>query len=128
VTRIDWTVVALAAGGGLVIIAPGALVSEMVAGRVGGWVVWPFLALVLTGFTVSGLVAGRLRDDTPMLHGALGAAFAFLAALVAGVVIAALRDRPLSLAAIPLTALLALTAGVAGSLLADLGRRRAVRR
>lgn len=128
VTRIDWTVIAIAAGVGLAVIVPGALASGVLADQAGGWVVWLFLGLVVAGFTLSGVVAGHLRSDTPMAHGALAGAGAFLGALAVGLASAALHDRSLSVAAIPLAALLAVTAGVAGSLLADVADRRAARR
>lgn len=128
VTRIGWTAIAIAAGVGLVVIVPAALVSGVVADRTGGWVVWLFLAIALSGFALSGVVAGHLRSDTPMVHGALGGAATFLGALVVGLVSAALRDRSLSVAALPVAALLAVTAGVAGSLLADVVDRRTSRR
>jgi hypothetical protein len=128
VARIDWTVIAIAAGVGLAVIVPGALASGVLADQAGSWVVWLFLGLVVVGFTLSGVVAGHLRSDTPMVHGALGAAVAFLGALAVGLVSAALHDRSLSVAAVPLAALLAVTAGVGGSLLADLVDRRAIRR
>ena len=128
VTRIDWMVVGLAAGAGLVLIVPGAALSALVADRTGDWAVWPFLALVLAGFGVSGAVAGGIRSDTPMVHGALGAAAAFAVALAVGLVAAVLRGRSISLAVVPLTLLLAVTAGVGGSLLVDLVHRRRLRR
>lgn len=118
-------VIAMAAGAGLVVIGLGAVSSEILAGRTGGWVVWPLLLVALGGFTVSGLVAGRLRPDTPIAHGAMAAAVAFAAALALGLLLASLRNRSVSLAVIPLTALIAVTLGVSGSLLADTTRRRA---
>lgn len=127
VARIDLHAVMAAAGGGLAVILPGAALSGLLADRSGSWVVWPFLAIIVAGFLVTGLVAGRLRSDTPMLHGALGAASAFVVALVVGLVVAALRDRSISIVAVPLAALVAVTAGVGGGLLADVLHRRAGR-
>lgn len=126
--RIDWTAAATAAGAGLGVIVPGALASELVVGRAGSWLVWLFLAVILGGFGLSGLVAGRLRNDTPILHGVAGALIAFVVAATVGLVIAAVRDRSISIIALPLAALSAVTAGVAGSLLGDVLRRRSRRR
>ena len=49
-------------------------------------------------------------------------------ALIVGLLIAAVRDNSISLVAVPLAALVAVTAGVAGALLADALRRRGLRR
>ncbi len=127
--RIDWTAVGTAAGAGLALILAGAAVSAPLASRTGDWVVWPFLALVLLGFAAAGSLAGHLRPDTPMLHGALAAGGAFIGALAVGLVTAAVTDRSLSVAAVPVGALAAVTAGVGGGLLAELvGRRATLRR
>lgn len=128
VARIDLTAVATAAGVGLAVILAGAAVSGVLASRAGGLVVWLFLAVVVTGFASAGLVAGHLRSDTPMLHGALGAAAAYAIALLIGLVVAALRNRSINIVAVPLAALTAITAGVAGSLLADAVHRHTLRR
>lgn len=128
VTRIDYATVTIAAGGGLAVILPGAALSALVAARSDGASVWLSLAVIVAGFTVAGLVAGRRRNDTPILHGALGAGAAFVIALTVGLTIAAFRDRSISVVAIPIGALAAITAGVGGSLVADLTRRRSMRR
>jgi hypothetical protein len=119
VTRIDWTVVRTAATGGLIVIVPGALLSGMLADRWAGWPLWVFLAVVLGGFGVAGFVAGRLRRDTPILHGALASVAACAVALAIGLVLASSRGQGIGWAAAPVTAVLAVTAGVAGSLLGD---------
>ena len=113
-----------AAGVGLAIVLAGAALSAPVVGRAGGWEAWLFLAIALSGFALAGIVAGRLRDDTPVLHGALGAATAYLVALVVGLVIVSIADRAISLVAIPVGAVAAVTAGVAGALVADGVHRR----
>ena len=126
--RIDWITVATGAGGGLAVILPGAALSQLVTSRTGGGIVWLFLAVILTGFGTTGFLAGHRRRDTPMLHGALAAIVAFAIALLVGMVAAALRDRSISIVAVPLAALAAITTGVGGSLLADGLHRRARRR
>ncbi len=127
VARIDGTAVMTAAGAGLAIILPGAALSGLVADRSGTWVVWLFLAVIFAGFATAGLVAGRLRNDTPVLHGAAGAGAAFVIAAIVGLLVAAFRDRSISVVAVPLAAVAAVTAGVGGALLADRLHRRSVR-
>jgi len=127
VARIDGTAVMTAAGAGLAIILPGAAISGLVADRSGAWVVWLFLAVIFAGFATAGLVAARLRTDTPILHGAAGAGGAFVVAAIIGLLVAALRDRSISVVAVPLAAVAAVTVGVGGALLADRLHRRSVR-
>lgn len=108
-------------------IIPAAFLSSVVfQDGAAGWV-WLFLVLILIGFTVAGYVAGRLRPDTPMLHGALGGLLAFVVAQVFGLVVTLSQGESVVWIAIPLTALLAVCLGVAGSLLSDLVHRRTAR-
>ena len=123
-TRIDWNAVGTAAGGGLAIILVGAALSAPLADRAGGWMAWAFLAIALLGFALAGAVAGRLRNDTPLVHGAAGAGVTFLVALAIGLTIASITDRPIALAALPIGAAAAVTTGVAGALTADALHRR----
>lgn len=123
-TRIDWTVVRTAATGGLIVIVPGALASDLLADRWSGWPVWLYLAVVLVGFAVAGSMAGRLRADTPILHGALSAALTFLVTVAIGLALASARGRAISWAAVPVAGVLAVTSGVAGALLGDRLHRR----
>ncbi len=83
---------------------------------------------LVVGFGLAGLVAGRLRTDTPLAHGAAGAGAAFVVAAVIGLLLAAVRDQSIGLVALPVAALTAVTAGVGGALLADVLRRRGLRR
>lgn len=123
-TRIDWTVVRTAATGGLIVIVPGALVSGLLAERWTGWPLWLFLAVTIIGFAAAGFVAGRLRDDTPILHGFLSAALTFAVALMIGLALASARGQHVSWITAPVTAVLAVTAGVAGALIGDRIHRR----
>ncbi|MGH1494179.1 MAG: hypothetical protein ACRBK7_33110, partial [Acidimicrobiales bacterium] len=113
--------------GGLIIIVPGAfLAALLLTGGSAAWA-WLFLALVLIGFVVAGYVAGRLRDDTPIIHGAVSALIAFVVAQAFGIATTAARGGSISWVTIPLTALLAISMGVVGSLVSDRVRRRQAR-
>lgn len=127
-SRFDWTIVRTAATGGLIIIVPGAFIAAQLfdGSRPQGWA-WLFLALILGGFAVAGFIAGRLRSDTPMAHGALSALVAFVVAQGFGIVVTLNRGGSISWISIPLTALLAVSMGVAGALVSDRFHRRATR-
>lgn len=126
-STLDWTIVRTAATGGLILIVPGAFIAALLPTDGSSIWVWPFLALVLIGFGVAGYVAGRLRDDTPMLHGAVSALVAFVVAQLFGLAAIASRGGSISWAAIPLTAVLAASMGVTGALVSDQVRRRRTR-
>lgn len=128
-SRLDWTIVRTAATGGLLILVPGALGAGLLVddGSSAAWA-WPFAVIILIGFGVAGYVAGRLRPDTPMLHGAVGAFLAYLVAQVLAAVAGLVDGGGLNWAAASLTALLAVTLGVAGALLSDVVHRHRLRR
>lgn len=91
-----------------------------------GWS-WLFFFVILAGFTFAGYIAGRLRPDTPLAHGATAAFATFVVAQVFGLVTTVVRDDRISVVAILLAALLALSMGVAGSMISDRVHRRAAR-
>ncbi len=127
-SRFDWTIVRTAATGGLIIIVPGAFIAaQLFSGESApGWA-WIFFLLVLVGFAVSGYLGGRRRPDTPMLHGAAGALLAFVVAQAFGIAVTIVRGGSISWIVIPLTAVLAVSMGVAGALIGDRAHRRAAR-
>ncbi len=126
--RIDWAVVRTAAIGGTAVIAAGALLSGILRDQDGAWARWLLLIVALAGFAVAGVLAGHRRRDTPVLHGAIGAGLTFLVALAIGVAVTTIDDRSIEPSALPVTAVAAVTAGVAGALAADASSRRVERR
>lgn len=127
VNSLDWTVIRTAATAGLLVIVPGAFLSSVVFSDPPAGLAWVFFTLVLAGFGVAGYVAGRLRPDTPMLHGAISAVLAFVVAQVFGMILTFSRGGSIVWVAIPLTVLLAASFGIAGGLASDLVHRRALR-
>ncbi len=89
--------------------------------------VWLFFGLILFGFGLAGYLAGRLRNDTPLAHGAASGLLAFLVAQFFGIVATLARGAEVNWVAIPLTALLAISMSVAGALLSDVVHRRVAR-
>lgn len=127
VSRLDWTVVRTAATGGLIIIVPGAFGAGVLLDGGPRAVAWFFLAVAVAGFALAGVIGGRLRTDTPILHGGVGAALAFVVAQAIGIALVLGRGDSVSWVAIPLTGLIAVAAGVAGALGNDAWHRRAER-
>lgn len=109
-------------------IVPGAIVARQLfqGSTATGWA-WLFLFLALLGFAVAGFIAGRLRPDTPMAHGALSAGAAFVVTQIFGILATIAQDGSISWVAIPLTGLLAVSMGVLGALISDRVHRRATR-
>ncbi len=124
---LDWTIVRTAATGGLIIIVPGAFGSRLAFDDGPQAVAWLFLVLVLIGFGAAGYIAGRLRQDTPLLHGSVSALLAFVVAQVFGIASTLARGDSISWIVIPLTALLAASMGAAGGLASDVVHRRAAK-
>ena len=110
---------------GLLILLPFAAVASLVfpddAGT--GWR-WLFLILALGAFTTAGFVAGGRRRDIPMVHGSLAAFATFLVAQLVGVVVLVAQGEDVSLVAVVVGAIVAVTCGVAGALAADWRARR----
>lgn len=124
--NLDRTVIRNAATAGLLVVIPSALVAQAFAGEVeegSGWQLL-FFTLTVLGFVVAGFVAGRLRSDTPMAHGALAAGITWGAVQLFGTVRRLLADEPVSWLAIAFAGMLAVCAGIAGGAFADWFRRR----
>ncbi len=126
--RLDWTIVRTAATGGLLLLVPGALGAALALDE-GSSAAWAlvFVLVILFGFALAGFIAGRLRPDTPMVHGAASAFLAFVVAQLVGVVAGWADGVDISLAATVLTGVLAVTFGIAGALASDVVRRRMAR-
>jgi len=125
VPPIDWRAVRSGALPGLLIIIPAALLASVSVGD-RGRPIWSvvFGVLVLFGFMTAGYGAGRLRTDTPMMHGALAAVACYVVVQAFGIVTSLARGNSLSPDKYILTVLLAAVMGVAGGLFADWYRRR----
>lgn len=128
-TRIDGTAVGLAALVGTVVLLVGAGVSAALDSSLSRGSSWLYLAWALVGFTAAGVAAGRIRTDTPVLHGILGGLGAAGVVLVFWTLVRfrELPDGDVVVQTLPITALLAATGGAAGGLLADALRRRSQR-
>ncbi len=124
---VDRRVVARGAAACLVLAAPVAVVSSLLADhedRNRG--VLSVLSLVLLfSFALGGFAAGRESVDLPAKHAAAAGAVAFLIVQTLGLLARLARGAPLSPARIVLSALLAMSVAVLGGLLAARTRSRA---
>ncbi len=86
-----------------------------------------FFLVTLFGFATAGYGAGRIRTDTPMIHGAAAAVLCYAIVQVFGIVTRLARGADLNPLTYPLTAILAAMMGVLGALFADWYRRKQAR-
>ncbi len=84
---------------------------------------WPFLLVAICGFAVAGWWGGRLRGDSPMLHGALAGLGTCAAAQVVGIVGRLRSDATIDVVAVVLALVVAAVTAVAAALAADWHRR-----
>lgn len=128
VPALDWSVIRTAALGGLFVVLPAAVLAELIVGE-GGSGAWAslFFLITLFGFATAGFGAGRVRSDTPMIHGAAAAVACYAVVQVFGIAARVLRGADINPLTYPLTALLAGLMGVCGALFADWYRRRSLR-
>lgn len=123
--RLDWLTIRTSAIAGLIIVLPSAILSEAFVGDDGapGWTVF-FSILILVGFVIAGFGAGRLRDDTPMIHGAMAALVCWAVVQFLGAVRRLIAGDPLNLAGYPVIAAIAMGAGIIGAMFAGWSGRR----
>lgn len=87
---------------------------------------WSFLFafIVLLGFFIAGFGAGRLRNDTPMMHGSIAAMACYLVVQLFGTVRRIAQGDSINLVSYPLMLMIAATCGVAGAVFADWSARK----
>ncbi len=111
----------------LAVSVPAALVAQALdaAGRVDDDSSWLFVAaaVVLGGLVGGGYVAGARRPDAPIANGAAAGLAAYLVVQTVAAVRLLARGDDVTWIAVPVLALLAVAAGMAGGLLADRAAR-----
>lgn len=124
-TQLDWLAIRTSATAGLMIVIPSAVLSEVLIGDDGapGWTIL-FSVLTVLGFVIAGFGAGRLRNDTPMSHGAMAAFVCWAVVQLFGAIRRLIADEPLNVASYPLIAAIAVASGIVGALFADWSQRR----
>lgn len=122
--RLDWLTIRTSAIAGLMVVIPCAVLSEVLIGDDGavGWSIL-FSILTLVGFMIAGFGAGRLRDDTPMSHGAAAAFVCWAVVQLFGVARRLIAGEPINVASYPLIAAIAVVCGIVGALFAGRSHR-----
>jgi predicted permease len=131
VPALDRRAVLIGAVVAAVIVLPGAFLNDAVKptdGEDPSTAVFFAYLLILGGFFVGGYVAGRLQPNTPLIHGAIAAALAYLALQGAFVVRRLLADESVAVLGILFLTLLVASCGMGGGLLASWRHSRRIDR
>lgn len=120
--------VAAGAGVALAICVPAALLAQLLdesdtVDDNSSWLIVLF-GVILVGMAIGGFVAANLRLDAPLANSAVAALAAYLLVQTIGAVRLLASGEEVTWAAIPFFALLSVSAGMAGGLLADRRARR----
>ena len=94
--RISWGIVARAALIGLAVVVPVTIARVAIDREVGdvdasGWI-YPLFVLILVGYVVAGVVAGRGRPDLALTHGTLAGVGVLVVWIPIRIVIWAVRE------------------------------------
>ena len=121
--RVSWGAVRAGAALSLVVIGLTIVVVEAVDASVGigrgsNWI-FVFYAVALGGLVAGGWKAARKRPDAPLLHGVLAVLVAYAVVTAIAVVLRVATDRGLDPVAFAFNALMAASAGILGTLLAE---------
>lgn len=120
--RLDWRAIGIGAAVAIAISLPLAILSQVLSdfGDGGGSaIVILFFFLVLAGFVVGGFVAGSKRAESPLTHGILAAAAAYLLVQAVGIVLNLARGDELDLFGLVFNAGLAAAMGLLGGWIAN---------
>jgi hypothetical protein len=124
---IDWRAVRAGAIVALVFAAPAAIVSAIVVDDDSGTVVFVFYAVIIIGMLAGGFVAGSKRPDTPLTHGAVAAATAYVIAQTLAVLIKLAKGSDIRSPAVYVFNLLLMASiGVVGGFIAERRNARVV--
>jgi hypothetical protein len=125
VVAIDWVVIRTAALAGLFVLVPAIVVLTLVLDDSSS-TLWIYLfgLLAVFGFLTAGYGAGRIRSDTPMIHGAIAGLACYVAIQLFGVIFRLIRGDSINPLQYPFLAMLSAALGASGGLFADWYRRK----
>ena len=121
--RVSWGAVRTGAALSLAVILVTTVAVEVVdasigLGRDSNWV-FLFYAMALGGLVAGGWKAARKRPDAPLLHGVMAVLVAYAVVSAIALVLRLATDRDLDPVAFAFNALMAASAGILGTLLAE---------
>ncbi|MFP5317016.1 MAG: hypothetical protein ACLGI2_01835 [Acidimicrobiia bacterium] len=124
---IDWRAVGAGAALALAVMVSTMVAVEVVDATVGinpgsNWV-FLFYLVALGGLAAGGRLAARRRPDAPLAHGLLAALAAYAAVAGLGIVLRLTVDRGPDPVALAFNALMAASAGILGTLVAERASR-----
>ena len=117
---IDWRAVGTGVVAALALALPAALIGAIVVDDESNNGVFVFFLVIMAGMLFGGFVAGSKRRDTPLTHGALAGAVAYVIAQVITVLVRLLGGTDLrSPVVYVFNALLAASLGIVGARFAE---------
>jgi hypothetical protein len=128
VVAIDWVVIRSAALAGLLVLVPAIIVLTLVLDDSAS-TVWIYLfgLIMVFGFLTAGYGAGRIRSDTPLIHGAVAGVSCYVVIQVFGAVSRLIRGESINPLQYPFLAMFSAALGASGALFADWYRRKELR-
>jgi putative membrane protein (TIGR04086 family) len=125
VVRIDWRGILVGAAVAVVGLAATMVLVAAVDATIGlphgsDWV-FLFYAFALASLAAGGWIAARRRLDAPLLHGLLAALAGYAVIAILGVVSRVTLDKGPDAVAVAFNALMAASAGILGTLVAERG-------
>lgn len=128
VVAIDWVVIKSAALAGLFVLVPAIVVLTLVLDDTSASIwIYIFGLILVFGFLTAGYGAGRIRSDTPLIHGAIAGFACYVAIQLFGVISRLLRGDSINPWQYPFLAMFAASLGACGALFADWYRRKDAR-
>ena len=117
--RLGWRTVAT--GAGVAVVGLVITVAAVGITRVNGGSNWVFLfyAIALLGLAAGARYAASRRPDAALIHGLLAALVAYTAFALVAVVARLILDRGIDVVALTFNALLAGSAGIVGTMIAE---------
>ena len=128
VVAIDWIVIRSAVIAGLLVLVPAIVVLTLVLDDSSAtfWI-YVFGLIMVFGFATAGYGAGRMRSDTPMIHGAVAGFGCYVVIQTFGALFRLLRGDEINPLQYPFLAMFSAALGASGALFADWYRRRSSR-
>jgi putative membrane protein (TIGR04086 family) len=117
---VDWRAVRAGAIAALVFALPAGIVAAIVVDDDASNGVFVFYVVIIVGMLAGGFVAGSKRPDTPLTHGALAAAVAYVVSQAATILVRLARGADLASPAVYVFNLLLMASiGVVGGFIAE---------